>query len=178
METKKCGGGIQMELYEKVWSLQPDMLAHRLDLTLEAAVRIHALVKKELVNTGVMTPDNSLILRKEAQMKITLDAELTIGGIPARGTGCMGYMPDGTRYKDLVRVFGMPLAGLSPDGKIKAEWYGRINGLDFTIYDYKSSLEPENNTDWHIGGRKKLTTVLLVAYFKKALADAEKGDAQ
>ena len=65
-----------------------------------------------------------------------------------------------------------------PDGKVKAEWYGRISGLEFTIYDYKSSLEPERNTDWHIGGRNQLAAVLLGAYFKKAITDTAKGDAQ
>ena len=168
MEIKKRGDGIPKELYDKVWSLQPDMLAHRLDLTIGAAVRIHALVKRELVNAGIMTPDNVLIRRKEAKMKVTLDAEVQVGGSRPRGTGCIGYMPEGTRYEDLVRVFGEPLAGLSPDGKVKAEWYGRISGLEFTIYDYKSSLEPERNTDWHIGGRNQLAAVLLVAYFKTA----------
>ena len=55
---------------------------------------------------------------------------------------CQGYLPEGTRYEDIVRVFGGPQIGMSPDGKTKAEWVGRINGLVFTIYDYKSRLDP------------------------------------
>jgi len=111
-------------------------------------------------------------------MKITimLEAKLEMGIRKDRGTGCIGYMPDGTRYEDLVRVFGPPQAGLSPDGKVKAEWYGRINGLQFTLYDYKSPLEPEKNTDWHIGGNMNLAAVLLVAYFNEAMT--LKGGAQ
>jgi len=53
-----------------------------------------------------------------------------------------------------------------PDSKIKAEWAGRINGLVFTIYDYKSKLDPERNTDWHIGGKTKFTAELVNLFFK------------
>ena len=63
-------------------------------------------------------------------------------------------------------VFGKPQLGASPDGKTKAEWIGRINGLVFTIYDYKSQLDPERNTDWHIGGKLDLVADLVNIYFK------------
>ncbi|MBU0999472.1 hypothetical protein KKG24_04215 [Patescibacteria group bacterium] len=63
-------------------------------------------------------------------------------------------------------MFGGPQIGASPDGKIKAEWVGRINGLVFTIYDYKSRLDPECNTDWHIGAKVKLAAELVSIYFK------------
>lgn len=89
-----------------------------------------------------------------------------MGGMSHDGTGCQGYMPEGTRYENIVRVFGGPQLGASPDGKIKAEWVGRINGLVFTIYDYKSKLDPQHNTDWHIGGKAKLTVELVNLYFK------------
>ena len=81
------------------------------------------------------------------------------------GTGLQGYLPEGTRYEDVIRVFGNPQFGKSPDGKIKVEWVGQINGLVFTIYDYKSRLEPERNTDWHIGGKIKFAADLVVMYF-------------
>jgi len=84
------------------------------------------------------------------------------------GTGFVGYMPDGTTYKELVRVFGKPQQGLSADGKIQAEWTGSINGLPFTIYDYKAETGPKANRDWHIGGRTHLVATLLSAYFKSA----------
>ncbi len=100
--------------------------------------------------------------------KITLDLEVRMGGSFPPGASLSGYMPEGTTYKDLVRVFGKPQCGESEDGKIKAEWVGRINGLVFTIYDYKSEAEPKANTDWHIGGREKLTSDLVIAYFKAA----------
>ncbi len=60
----------------------------------------------------------------------------------------------------------MPQQGKSPDGKIKMEWVGRINGLVFTIYDYKSRIDPERNTDWHIGGRVKFAAELVHLYFR------------
>ena len=100
--------------------------------------------------------------------KITLDLEVKMGNAKTVGTGCVGYMPDGTTYKALVRVFGKPQQGLSADGKIKAEWVGRINGLAFTIYDYKFGDEPKNNMEWHIGGKAALVAELLTAYFKAA----------
>ena len=77
------------------------------------------------------------------------------------GTGLQGYLPEGTRYEDIIRVFGEPQFGKSPDGKIKVQWVGQINGLVFTIYDYKSRLEPERNTNWHIGGKIAMTADLI-----------------
>jgi len=100
--------------------------------------------------------------------KITLDLEIRMGGTKPVGTGLLGYFPEGTKYAELARVFGQPQRGESPDGKVKAEWNGTINGFEFTIYDYKSSVDPKDCTDWHIGGRNKLTMCLLIAYFKMA----------
>ena len=101
-------------------------------------------------------------------MKVKSEIELNVemGWVSHDGTGCQGYLPEGTRYENIVRVFGTPQLGASPDGKIKAEWVGRINGLVFTIYDYKSKLDPERNTDWHIGGKQKFVTDLVNLYFK------------
>jgi len=95
------------------------------------------------------------------KVNATLDLNVTMGDVSHDGTGCQGYLPEGTRYEDIVRVFGKPQLGDSLDGKIKAEWVGRINGLVFTIYDYKSKLEPEQNTDWHIGGKVKFVVILI-----------------
>jgi hypothetical protein len=99
------------------------------------------------------------------KVKAELDLKVEMGGVSHDGTGCQGYLPEGTRYEDIVRVFGAPQFGTSPDSKIKAEWVGRINGLVFTIYDYKSRIEPEQNTDWHIGGNYKIVATLVSAYF-------------
>ncbi len=101
-------------------------------------------------------------------MKVKAEIELKVemGGVSHDGTGCQGYLPKGTRYEDIVRVFGGPQLGASPDGKIKAEWVGRINGLVFTIYDYKSKPDQERNTDWHIGGKQKFIAELVNIYFK------------
>lgn len=48
-----------------------------------------------------------------------------MGDVLYDGTGRQGYLPEGTRYEDIVRVFGGPQLGKSLDGKIKAEWVGR-----------------------------------------------------
>ncbi|MFH1385094.1 MAG: hypothetical protein ABIH47_09080 [Candidatus Omnitrophota bacterium] len=101
------------------------------------------------------------------KVNMTLDINVAMGGASNAGTGFRGYMPEGTRYEDLVRVFGEPQLGASQDGKIKAEWIGRINELVFTIYDYKSKLEPQQNTNWHIGGKLKLAAELVIAYFNE-----------
>jgi len=100
------------------------------------------------------------------KVRATLDINVAMGGVSHNDTGCQGYLPDGTRYEDIVRVFGGPQFGRSPDSKIKSEWIGRINGLVFTIYDYKSKVDLERNTDWHIGGKVKLITELVNLYFK------------
>jgi hypothetical protein len=86
--------------------------------------------------------------------------------INANGTSFLGYLPEGTKYEDLVRVFGEPDLTGSPDQKIKAEWIGKLAGLTFTIYDYKSKVTPEENTWWHIGGRSKEVVALVTYYFK------------
>ena len=100
------------------------------------------------------------------KVKAELDLKVEMGGVSHDGTGYQGYLSEDTRYEDIVRVFGGPQLGKSPDGKIKAEWIGRFNGLIFTIYDYKSKVEPEQNTNWHIGGRVKLAAELVNIYFK------------
>lgn len=107
--------------------------------------------------------------KKGQKMKIrtTLDLSVTMGGVSHDNTGCKGYLPEGTAYADLVRVFGEPQLKSSLDGKIKAEWIGEVNGLVFTIYDYKSKVDPKDNTDWHIGGRHAFTAELVNLYFKK-----------
>ena len=99
------------------------------------------------------------------KVRVTLDLNVAMGGVSHNGTGCQGYLPEGTRYEDIVRVLGAPQFCKSPDGKIKSEWVGKINGLVFTVYDYKSRVEPERNTDWHIGGKVKLAAELVCLYF-------------
>ncbi|MCX5778754.1 MAG: hypothetical protein NTU66_06035 [Elusimicrobia bacterium] len=100
------------------------------------------------------------------KVKTELDLTVQMGGVSHDGTGFQGYLPEGTRYEDIVRVFGEPQLAESPDCKIKVEWVGRINGLVFTIYDYKSCIEPERNTDWHIGGKLRHVASLVNAYLR------------
>ena len=114
--------------------------------------------------------------RGKAGMKVQceLDIKVAMGGANHNGTGLQAYLPDGTRYRDIVKAFGKPQSGLSPDSKIKVEWIGRVNGIVFTIYDYKSKLDPEKNTDWHIGGKVKLAAELVNLYFGKIKEQLEK----
>lgn len=103
------------------------------------------------------------------KVRVTLDLNVTMGDVSHDGTGCQGYLPEGTRYEDIVRAFGKPQLGASLDGKIKAEWVGRVNGLVFTIYDYKSRLDPERNTNWHIGGKHQFVADLINMFMKQNL---------
>jgi len=106
------------------------------------------------------------------KVKAELDLKVEMGGVSHVGTGCQGYLPEGTRYEDIVRVFGQPQLGRSLDSKIKAEWVGRINGLVFTIYDYKSSIDPVRNTDWHIGGKIKFVVDMINLYFCAVISNS------
>ena len=112
--------------------------------------------------------ESGLGIKKGAGVKVraTIDINVAMGDVSHDGTGCQGYLPEGTRYEDIVRAFGKPQLGASLDSKIKMEWVGRINGLVFTIYDYKSKLEPERNTCWHIGGKVAFAAELVNLYFK------------
>lgn len=59
-------------------------------------------------------------------------------------------------FDQLVEAFGKPMYNNSGDDKVKAEWFVEFDdGTIATIYDWKSSLDPEDNTDWHIGGFPK-----------------------
>ena len=98
------------------------------------------------------------------KIRATIDINVAMGEVSHDGTGCQGYLPEGTRYEDIVRAFGNPQLGASLDGKIKAEWVGTVNGLVFTIYDYKSRIEPEKNTDWHVGGKHNFVSELVNLY--------------
>ena len=104
-------------------------------------------------------------------MKVSCDLDITVsmGNANHEGTGRQGFLPTSITYLDLVEIFGEPQITSSPHGKIQAEWVGKINGLIFTIYDYKSDIAPEDNTDWHIGGKVKLVDELLNLYVKAKL---------
>jgi len=111
--------------------------------------------------------------RSAGLMKIKLELEINVvmDIFSPTGTNFYGYLPDGTTYDDIIKVFGQPQFGKSPDGKMQAEWVGRINGLVFTIYDYKSRVFPQYNKDWHVGGESKFTAELIKAYFQARLSE-------
>jgi len=57
------------------------------------------------------------------KVRTILDINIAMGGVSHDGTGCKGYLPEGTLYEDIVRVFGSPQLGKSPDslrGKINS----------------------------------------------------------
>ena len=97
-----------------------------------------------------------------------MNLELTVKmGKHEFGGSLMGYLPNCT-YDTLVKVFGKPqFPKTSGDGKVKKEWHGKINGLNFTIYDYKSEISYKKNLDWHIGGDSKMVADLVTEYFER-----------
>lgn len=69
------------------------------------------------------------------------------------GGWLQGYVD--SSYTELVSAFGHPTYQ-SKEGKTKAEWCLRINGVSVTIYDYKEyDKSLDRITDWHIGGTSK-----------------------
>jgi hypothetical protein len=99
------------------------------------------------------------------RVKRKYELGIKMGGVSVEGTSCQGYVLNGARYRDLIRVFGKPQKPDSLDGKVKVIWVGTIDGFIFTIYDYKSKIVPKNNTDWHIGGKVRLVEELVNLYF-------------
>jgi len=92
-----------------------------------------------------------------------------------QNTFLQGYIE--VPYEKLVKVFGPPEEG---DGyKTQVEWRIEFeDGTIATIYDYKMSkeylgpdegLEPEEITEWHIGGREPQAVILVyTAIFGKS----------
>ena len=109
------------------------------------------------------------------KVQTIIDFYVVMGDVSKEGTSFQGYLPDGTTYKDITKVFGSPQSRQSLDGKVQVEWVGRLNGLLFTIYDYKSKIFPEQNTNWHIGGTIELTADLVNAYYKYFLTKQPSG---
>lgn len=72
-------------------------------------------------------------------------------------------------YEDLCEIFDAP-EGPSEDGKVKAQWIIRTPEGVGSIYDYKSDMEPRNQTNWHIGGNN------LVASYLEACIRKYQGD--
>lgn len=67
------------------------------------------------------------------------------------GTSLRGIIT--AKYEDIVGTFGEPDNIGSDDGKVQVEWVLEIEGIVFTIYDYKENVPPEQVTEWHIGGK-------------------------
>lgn len=101
---------------------------------------------------------------------VTFDS-IVMGEKETVGSSLMGYLPKGTSYEQVLKVFGKPQRDHeSGDGKIQVQWVGQVCTTDglklFTIYDYKSHVSPAENFDWHIGSHDAETANAVVAYFK------------
>jgi hypothetical protein len=83
----------------------------------------------------------------------------------AASTFRVGFLPKGTKYKEVVKVFGGPRNVWPSEEQTKAQWTGEINKQTFTIYDYDSGKSAESNTDWHIGGHDESVAPLVLKYF-------------
>lgn len=87
----------------------------------------------------------------------------------ANGTCLQGYLD--ASYEQITKAFGKPQLG-SSDGKVQAEWVLADGALVATIYDYKSSIAPKRNRDWHIGGNSSLAVEVIGRYFPGAVRSA------
>jgi len=65
------------------------------------------------------------------------------------GTSLMGYVT--CKYEKLVKVFGEPITDSTGD-KVTCEWEGKLDGIPFTIYDWKTNVPYKENLNWNIGG--------------------------
>lgn len=103
---------------------------------------------------------------KKIKAKVELEIQVIMQEEYKAGTSLQGYLPKGTTYKEIVRVFGEPQEKGKGISKNQVKWIGAINGLIFTIYDWKAKVSPEHNADWHIGGKYEMVANLVNAYFK------------
>ena len=118
----------------------------------------------------------------EAEMYGKENGNEQLGWSKINGTHLLGYFPAGTKFEDLVRVFGHPNDGCD---KSDAEWIGELDHGEidedgcheyrdvFTIYNYKDGRNycgasgscVWDITNWHIGGRNGRVVSALVEYF-------------
>jgi len=95
--------------------------------------------------------------------------KVKVGKFNANGSCFQGHMPKGTTYQSLVKVFGEPNEHGYGDGKVTVEWRGKIDGELFTIYDWKTNILAEDNTNWNIGGHKGCVNEMINSYFKEEM---------
>jgi len=77
-------------------------------------------------------------------------------------------------YERLVEVFGTPYKYPDDGYKADVEWDGSIDGLVFTIYNYKDGknylgdegLAVEDITNWHIGGKRHRVVKKILEYIE------------
>lgn len=84
--------------------------------------------------------------------------------IGVSGTSLVGYIA--VDYDTLVSKFGEPMLG-SGSGKTQAEWHVLFSdSTRCTIYDWKSHLEPREQTHWNVGGDSSHCIDLLNSVLK------------
>jgi len=94
-------------------------------------------------------------------------------------TACQSYMPEGTTYAQLVKAFGEPNKAEVDNFKTDVAWSGFIDGMLFTIYNYKTgkaylkeqgkAIEDLVGDDWHIGGKELAVVELVIEFLKETL---------
>ncbi len=85
------------------------------------------------------------------------------------GTSLVGYVRDTRR--GLEELFGEPnirnKGDGGGDGKTTTEWALRLDGMVFTIYDYKADNPPDLDElyEWHIGAHhEEVLNLIIFAY--------------
>jgi hypothetical protein len=69
-------------------------------------------------------------------------------------------------YDDLYVAFGEPSENAPLREKVTCEWTGLLDGLPFTIYDWKTKIPYKDNKIWNIGGN---TPYILGKVYSKFL---------
>lgn len=75
------------------------------------------------------------------------------------------------KYSDLIRILGEPTWNMaSGDNKCQVEWLIKLNGLYFTIYDWKTYNREFtlNGLDvWSVGGSSNPDKLIELIYSRK-----------
>jgi hypothetical protein len=67
-------------------------------------------------------------------------------------------------FKELMDKLDVP--HYTDGDKITAEWnFKTVEGVVFTIYDYKEDVTPKGLYDWHIGGHGELALTVVQKLF-------------
>lgn len=105
------------------------------------------------------------------------------------GSSYQGVLPFEIHFKELVEILGPPTKLSEPGSRSKsdAEWTGKVEGLEFTLYNYKDGPAYQKDgsgsidkvTSWNVGGylgiaADKIATYLVLEMRRRNIPVYEK----